>query len=105
MLAIRIIFKIFAVPLFLIVGTPELLFKLLTNLSSYVIGPLLFFILVLILIKLHRKRHLHASEVMPIVLKAPKKKASSMEPACISLERSKRVLFFKQAYEMGKSVR
>ena len=45
MLAIRIIFKIFAVPLFLIVGTAELLFKLLTNLSSYVIGPLLIFIL------------------------------------------------------------
>lgn len=43
MLAIRIIFKIFAVPLFLIVGTAELLFKLLTNLSSYVIGPLLIF--------------------------------------------------------------
>ena len=38
-------FKILAVPLFLIVGTVELLFKFLTNLSSYVIGPLMFFII------------------------------------------------------------
>lgn len=45
MLAICIIFKILAVPLFLIVGTVELLFKFLTNLSSYVIGPLMFFII------------------------------------------------------------
>ena len=45
MLAIRIIFIILAVPLFLIVGTVELLFKFLTNLSSYVIGPLMFFII------------------------------------------------------------
>lgn len=46
MLAIRIIFKILAVSLFLIVGTVELLFKFLTNLSSYVIGPLMFFIII-----------------------------------------------------------
>ena len=45
MLAIRLIFKILAVPLFLIVGTVELLCKFLTNLSSYVIGPLMFFII------------------------------------------------------------
>lgn len=45
MLAIRIIFIILAVPLFLIVGTVELLFKFLTNLSSYVIGSLMFFII------------------------------------------------------------
>mgnify|MGYP003496393512 CR=1 FL=1 len=45
MVVIRIIFKILAVPLFLIVGLAELIFKLLTNLSSYVIGPLMFFII------------------------------------------------------------
>ena len=45
MLAIRIIFIILAVPLFLIVGTVELLFKFLTNLSSYVIGSPMFFII------------------------------------------------------------
>jgi hypothetical protein len=45
MFIIRIIFKILAVPLFLIVGIGELLFKLLTNISSYVIGPLMFFII------------------------------------------------------------
>ena len=45
MLAIRIIFKIIAIPLFLVVGIAELLFKLLTNLSSYIIGPLMFLII------------------------------------------------------------
>lgn len=45
MLAIRIIFMILAVPLFLVVGNVELLFKFLINLSSYVIGPLMFFII------------------------------------------------------------
>ncbi|MGI6033691.1 MAG: hypothetical protein ACOX69_09765, partial [Coriobacteriales bacterium] len=39
------LFKIIALPIFLIVGLAELLFKLLTNLSSYVIGPLMFFII------------------------------------------------------------
>ena len=45
MLLIRILFKIVAVPLFLIVGTVEFLFKFLTNVSSYVIGPLMLFII------------------------------------------------------------
>ncbi|MEE8886137.1 MAG: hypothetical protein SOI56_06155 [Eubacteriales bacterium] len=45
MLFVRILFKIIALPIFLIVGLAELLFKLLTNLSSYVIGPLMFFII------------------------------------------------------------
>lgn len=45
MLLIRILFKIVAVPLFLIVGTVELMFKFLTNVSSYVIGPLMLFII------------------------------------------------------------
>lgn len=44
MLFVRIIFKIMALPVFLIVGIAELLFKLLTNLSSYIIGPLMLFI-------------------------------------------------------------
>jgi hypothetical protein len=45
MLFVHILFKIIALPVFLIVGLAELLFKLLTNLSSYVIGPLMFFII------------------------------------------------------------
>lgn len=45
MMIIRILFKIIAVPLFLIVGIAELIFKLLTNLSSYIIGPLMYFII------------------------------------------------------------
>lgn len=45
MLIIRVLFKIFAIPLFLIVGIAELVFKLLTNVSSYVIGPLMLFII------------------------------------------------------------
>ncbi|MDY6341993.1 MAG: hypothetical protein SPL54_06945 [Lachnospiraceae bacterium] len=45
MLIIRILFKIIAIPLFLIVGLAELAFKLLINVSSYVIGPLMFFII------------------------------------------------------------
>ena len=45
MLFVRIVFKIIALPVFLIVGIAELLFKLLTNLSSYVIEPMMFFII------------------------------------------------------------